>query len=310
MASRTEKQNSSWRSSLDHLSWNKIKDYSTSFLFFLPAFLVLVLFRYWPLITNFRASFWEYSLLGGYGDFIALRNYTRMLDDPIFIQSLTVTLKYVLLRMPIQTVLALLLAVFLQDNTFANRIVRSAIFIPIVVSTIVVSTLWGLMYHSQIGLFNSLLSIINVPRQMILTDPNRALPAVIIAMIWKDLGFSIILLMAGLKGIPVVYREAAIIDGANRAQMFFKITLPLLKRVLMYVVVSQTIFAFSIFVPIYSMTRGGPQNATKVIVYYIYQMAFKFADMGYATALSVVVVVILLAIALFQMRLLRSDVEF
>ena len=285
------------------------KEYWIAFLFILPAFINFILFRYWPLITTLHASLWDYSLLGGFGDFVGLKHYQRMLNDPIFWKSMQVTIAYVLMRIPLQTALALLLAIFLSEQSMVNKVVRSAVFTPIVISTIVASTLWALMYHSQIGLFNSVLASLGFEKQPFLTSTALALPSVTAMLIWKEIGFSIIVLMAGLKGIPNEYKEAAVVDGANRIQIFFHITIPLMKRVLMYVLVSQTIFAFQVFVPIYSMTQGGPQNATKVIVYYIYQMGFKFADMGYANALSFVLVMFLLVISLIQMRLLRSDVE-
>ena len=136
-----------------------------------------------------------------------------------------------------------------------------------------------------------------------MSDADRALPAMTAMMIWKDLGFSMIIIMAGLKGIPVVYREAAIVDGAKPWQIMRYITLPLLQRVLMFVVVTQTIFSFQNFVPVYVMTKGGPMDSTKVIVYYIYQYGFLFQDMGYASAMSVVTLLVLLVVSMIQMRL-------
>jgi ABC-type sugar transport system permease subunit len=126
-------------------------------------------------------------------------------------------------------------------------------------------------------------------------------------MIWHDIGFSFIIFVAGLKGIPEVYYEAATVDGANRWQAFWHVTIPLLKPVLMFVIVTQTIFSFQVFVPVYQLTQGGPLDATKVIVYYIYQQGFRFQDMGYASALSIVTLVILLIISWLQMRLLRIE---
>jgi fructooligosaccharide transport system permease protein len=198
----------------------------------------------------------------------------------------------------------------LQKEKWVSNFVRSAIFTPFVVSIVVISIVWAMMYHSQLGLINSLLSIIGIPRQAFLSDATRALPAVAIMMIWKEIGFSMILLMAGLKNIPTDYREAAIVDGATSWQIFWNITLPLLKRVLMFVVVTQTVFSFQVFVPVLTMTRGGPQDWTKVIVYYIYQYGFLFQDMGYASAMSVVTLALLLIVSGIQMRLLRSDVQY
>lgn len=288
----------------------KNRNYLIAFLFVLPALINFFTFRYLPIFAAGRASLWQYSLLGGFGDFIGVEHYLNMIDDAVFWKSMWVTAYFVILKVPLQVVLSLVLAVFLAKEKWVTGLVRGAIFIPVVTSVVVVSILWSMMYHSQLGLINSLLSLIGIPRQAFLSDPNRALPAVTAMMIWKEVGFSLIILMAGLKGIPYIYHEAAIVDGAKPWQIFWLITVPLLKRVIMFVMVTQTIFSFQVFVPVYAMTRGGPLDATKVIVYYIYQYGFLFQDMGYASALSIVTLVILLIVSVIQMRLFRSDVEY
>ncbi len=297
--------------SLRQRIWRRrTKNYLIAFLFILPALINFAVFRYLPILAALRASLWQYSLLGGYGDFAGLQHYLNMLEDPIFWKSLRVTATFVLLKVPIQVVLSLALAMFLQQEKWTVGLVRSAVFTPVVTSILVVSVLWSMMYHSQLGLINSILSSFGIPRQAFLSDPDRALPAITAMMIWKEVGFSMIILMAGLKGIPDMYREAAIVDGAKGYQIFWHITLPLLRRVLMFVIVTQTIFSFQVFVPVYTMTRGGPLDSTKVIVYYIYQYGFLFQDMGYASALSIATLVILLLISVGQMRLFRSEVEY
>jgi len=294
--------------------WQRIwtrrnRNYFIAFLFVAPALLNFTIFRYLPILSAIRASLWQYSLLGGYGKFIALDHYRNMLHDILFWKSLRTTAIYVVLKVPIQIILSLFLALLFQKERWVMGIVRSAIFTPVVTSIIVVSTLWAMMYHSQLGLINSILSVFGIPRQSFLSDPGRALPAITLMMIWKDIGFSMIILMAGLKGIPDVFYEAAIVDGASAWQAFWRVTLPLLRRVLMFVVVTATVFSFQVFVPVYAMTRGGPIDSTKVIVFYIYQYGFLFQDMGYASALSVVTLIILLVVSVVQMRVLRSEVE-
>jgi len=133
------------------------------------------------------------------------------------------------------------------------------------------------------------------------------MPAIAVMMIWKDIGFSFIVFVAGLKGIPEVYYEAATVDGANPWQILRSITIPLLRPIMMFVIVTQTIFSFQVFVPVYQMSQGGPLDSTKVIVYYIYQQGFRFQDMGYASAISVVTLVLLLIVSWLQMRLSRTD---
>ena len=284
--------------------------YLIAFLFVLPALINFTVFRYLPILAALRASLYQYSLLGGFGDFVGLDQYQAILGDSFFLNSLWVTLKFTLYKVPLQVLFSLILALFLARENLGTAFVRSAVFTPVVTSVIVVSVLWSMMYHSQLGLINSLLSIVGVPPQAFLSNPKRALPALTAMMIWKDVGFSMIILMAGLKGIPAVYREAAVVDGAKPWQVLWHITLPLLRRVMMFVMVTQTIFSFQVFVPVYAMTRGGPLERTKAVVYYIYQYGFLFQDMGTASAMSIVTLIILLVVSVGQMRLFRSDVAY
>jgi multiple sugar transport system permease protein len=278
-----------------------------AFLFILPAIINFTVFRYIPIAASIRASFYEYSLLRGLRDFVGFDHYIRMMSDDTFWKSLQVTSLFVIYKVPIQIVLSLALAVLLQRETFGTGIVRSAILTPMVTSVIVASILWAMMYHSQQGLIQSFLGIFGIPRQSFLSDADRALPAVTVMMIWKDLGFSFIILLAGLKAIPATYYEAALVDGANAWEAFRRITIPLLMPVLMFVAVTQAVFSFQVFVPVYQMTQGGPLDSTKVLVYYIYQQGFRFQDMGYASALSVVALIIMIVISYLLMRWLRPQ---
>jgi multiple sugar transport system permease protein len=278
-----------------------------AFLFVVPALINFTVFRYVPILASVRASLYQYSLLGGYGDFVGLDHYARMFSDDKFWDSLRVTFLFVIYKVPIQIVLSLTLAVFLQRETFGAGVVRSAILTPMVTSVIVVSIIWAMMYHSQQGLIQSMLNAVGIPRQAFLSDPSRALPAITVMMIWKDLGFSLIILLAGLKAIPQTYYEAALVDGANAWEAFRRVTIPLLMPVLMFVIVTQAVFSFQVFVPVYQMTRGGPLDSTKVLVYYIYQQGFRFQDMGYASALSIVAIAILVVVSYLLMRWLKPQ---
>lgn len=288
------------------LPWRR-RNLIIAFLFVLPALLNFLIFRYLPIFAAARSSLYNYSLLGGYRGFIGFDHYVRMMGDPVFWQAMKVTTLYVIYKVPITIALALALAMLLQRESFGTGLVRSAIMVPLVTSIIVVSIVWAMMYHSEQGLFQSILNSVGLPKQSFLSDEGRALPALTLMMIWKDVGFSMIILMAGLKGIPGVYYEAAIVDGANAWQAFRHVTIPLLRPILMFVIVSQTIFSFQLFVPVFQMTKGGPLDSTKVIVYYIYQQGFLFQDMGYASAIAMVTLVVLLIVSVFQMRLLRPE---
>ncbi|HRJ43033.1 MAG: sugar ABC transporter permease [Caldilineaceae bacterium] len=279
-------------------------------LFVLPAIVNFLIFRYIPILWAARASTWQYSLLGGYREWIGWDHYLRALEDPILLKSLQVTFTYVLVKLPLEVALALALALFTNQALRGMGSLRTIVFTPVVMSMVVVSVVWALILNADSGLLNALLRMFGLPKQIFLSNPNLSLPSIITTTIWKDVGFSTILIVAGLKGIPGIFYEAAVIDGANRWHLFRHITLPLLRRTLFFVVVTQTIFSFQVFIPVYSMTQGGPMDSTKVLVYYIYQLGFRFQDMGYAAAVSMILLAILLLISVTQIRFLRSDVEY
>lgn len=279
-------------------------------LFVLPAVINFLIFRYVPILWAARASTWQYSLLGGYRDWIGADHYLRALEDPTLLKSLQVTFLYVIIKLPLEVALALALALFTNQAMRGMGTLRTIIFTPVVMSMVVVSVVWALIFNADSGLLNALLRTFGLPKQIFLSNPDLSLPSVIVTTIWKDVGFSTILIVAGLKGIPGIFYEAAVIDGANRWHLFRHVTLPLLRRTLFFVIVTQTIFSFQVFIPVYSMTQGGPLDSTKVLVYYIYQLGFRFQDMGYAAAVSMILLVILLLISVTQIRFLRSDVEY
>jgi multiple sugar transport system permease protein len=186
-------------------------------------------------------------------------------------------------------------------------LMRSLIFIPVVFSFVVVSVIWGLVLNTNNGLLNALLSTLGLPRGTFLTSAQYALPSIIAITIWKEVGYTVIILVAGIKGIPREFYEAAVVDGANRWQQFLHLTIPLLRGPLLFVIVTTTLFSFEVFIPVYQLTDGGPSRSTLVTIFYIYQQAFKFGKFGYAAALSIIMLVIVLAISIIQFRIFRRD---
>jgi ABC-type sugar transport system permease subunit len=166
------------------------------------------------------------------------------------------------------------------------------------------------MYQPQYGIVNSVLNAVGLPAQNFLVDPHEALVSVVAAVVWKSVGLPMIIFLAGLQGIPGEFYEAAAMDGASRVQQLRTITIPLLRRTFMYVVVVMTVFSFLDFAPIYVMTQGGPQHATYTLIFYIYEAAFVNQSVGYANALTVVLLLILGGFTLLQIRALRSDFEY
>ena len=277
-------------------------------LFVLPALLIFAVFRYYPMVWAFRASMWDYSLLRGFIQYVGVDNYVRAFtDDPIFWQSMRTTLWYALAKVPLTVSLALGLALFANQPKPGMGVIRALIFVPVVTSFIVVSIVWGMVLNKDVGLLNSILQSIGLPRFEYLTSQTNALPTIIAISIWKDVGYSVIILVAGLRGIASDFYDAAIVDGATLWERFIYITIPMLRRHIMFVSVIGTLGAFQVFIPVFQLTQGGPVRATNVIVYYIYREAFQFSRMGYASALSVILLVVLLFISIIQIRLIRGE---
>lgn len=267
----------------------------------------LMLFRVGPIGQALYNSLQEYNLISGQREFIGLENYARAFADKEFGQSLWTTFLYVFLKLTIQVPLALGLAILMQKAWRGVAIVRTSIYLPVVTSYVAVSTLWTLMYNPSIGMLNGLLSTFGLGPVEFLTNPSLALLSVTAMTIWKDVGFTSIIFLAGLQGIAVSYYEAADVDGANKWQQFWHITLPLLKGVMFFVLVTTTTAAFQVYTPIYVMTQGGPMGRTKVVTYYIYQRAFEFFEMGYGSALAMLLLLIILALSLVYGRAMRTD---
>jgi multiple sugar transport system permease protein len=286
------------------------RQYFFAFLFVLPALLNFAIFRYIPIIQSFVISFYDYSLLGGFKEFLGLGQYIQTFQDDLFWQSLKVAVLFSIVKVPIQVILSILLAVFVSREIRGMNLMRTIIFIPVVTSLVVVALLWAMMYNYDLGLIQSLLGIVGLPHVAFLSSATLALPSIIVMMIWKDIGFSTIIFVAGLKGIPDTFYEASSIDGAGPVRQFLNITLPLLKPVTLFVVVTNTIGAMQVFVPIFVMTKGGPEYSTSSIVYYIYQNGFQFNAMGYASSMSFIVLALLVGVSYMNFKLLRSDTEY
>ncbi len=283
------------------------KESILALLFALPALINFAVFRYYPMIWSARASLWQYSLLRGFEKYLGLGNYSRLLTDRFFWQSMLVTLKFFLMYVPAVVILALALAVFSNQQKRGMGTIRAVIYIPVVTSFVVVSIIWGMLLNKDVGLINGIMQSLGMNRVSFLMSRTNALPTIAVISIWKNVGYSVIILVAGLKGIDNTLYEAAIVDGANAWKRFIHITIPMISRQLMFVVVWATMGAFQVFIPVSTLTQGGPSKATNVIVYHIYERGFKFGEMGYASAMSVVLLFFLLIISLIQMSAFKRD---
>ncbi len=271
------------------------------------AFFTLV--RFWPALDAFALSLSRWNLVGP-RKYVGLANYERMAADPVFWQVLGNTFEYLLLGLPASLLLAFLVAFHLDRIQTGQGLLRALYFLPHLTTATAMAWVWRWFYQPPpVGLLNAWLTALGFAQQPFLRSTTQALPAVLVPAIWAALGFQVVIFMAGLKAIPRSYYEAAEIDGAGSWQILREITLPLLLPSLVFLFITTSIGLLRIFDLVYNITaggEGGPLNATKPLVLSIYQSAFGRMDMGYASAQTVVLFVILLALSLLQMRLLRS----
>jgi multiple sugar transport system permease protein len=280
------------------------------YLFIAPAFIIVLVFQTLPAIVGLGLSFTKYSGLQP-PEFIGLRNYLRMIDDPLFWNGVWVTLYYVIGTVIPSTFLSLALAVALNTRwLWFKGFVRSVYFLPSVVSLVTIALVWQWMLNPSIGPLNHVLNSLGLPRQQFLGDPRQAMPIMIIIGIWRSLGFNMVIYLAGLQGIDRSYYEAALVDGANRWQAFRHITWPLLWPATFFIISIGVIAGFQLFDQVVVMTDGGPINATRVLVFYLYDIAFTDLIFGYGSALAVALFILMLGFAYFQFRYFHGDVEY
>lgn len=273
--------------------------------FVLPALALIVAFRFWPMLQVVWLSFHSYDLLSP-PRFVALDNYTRLLHDPLFHQSLLATAYYVAGTCLPLWVLSLALALLLDSVPFGKGFFRAAVFLPAIIPAVVLPILWRFLYHPY-GLMNSLLNSAGLPSVNWLSDAKAVLPAFILTSEWRFVPLFMVIYLAGLQSIPDEYHEAATVDGASAVQRFFTITLPLLRPTIVVVVVTSVILTSKSLVLALLMTNGGPGGASRLLSLFVYQNAFIFLKFGFASAASVVLLAGLAVFTLWQLRWLRAQ---
>jgi multiple sugar transport system permease protein len=277
---------------------------TAAYLFLLPAMLGFLTFYLLPLIRGIYLSVTDWDLLS-VPNFVGLENFQRLFSDKLFWNSLVVTAEYVILNIGFQTVLAILIAV-LMDRLTRSMAIRGTLLLPYLIPNVVVGLIWFWMLDLQLGITNQFLEAIGLNRIPFLGSTFWAIPSIAAINIWRHMGYTALLVFAGLQAIPKTAYEAAAIDGASEWQMFRRITLPLLRPVLAVVLVITMIGSFQIFDTVAVTTKGGPVNATRVIYYYIFQKAFDQFEFGYASAIALVLMVILIGVTFVQLKLLRA----
>jgi len=274
-------------------------------MFIAPALVGFGVFYLWPTLRGIYLSFTEFSLFGS-PEFIGLDNYKAIADDDLFWNSMKVTLEYVVLNIGFQTTIALGLAVLMHRLT-KSGLIRGSILLPYLIANVIVALLWFWMLDYQIGIVNSFLEWVGIGRIPFFGGEDWAIPTIAFVNVWRHMGYTALLIFAGLQTIPATVYEAAAVDGANEWKTFWKITLPLLRPVLVLVLIITVTGSFQVFDTVAVTTGGGPINASRVIQVYIVERAFERSDFGYAAALSAVLFVILAIVAWAQNRFLGGN---
>lgn len=272
-----------------------------------PFLILLATFQYNPLVRLVSDSFKSFTLFNpGQFEFVGFENYAKMVTSSNAINSLLVTLLFALGVVVLVIPSSFLMAVYLNGKLPARGIVRTIIFLPVVTSLVVIATMWTLLLDPSNGLINSVFTSAGLPRMDFLTSKDQALLSIIIMTVWQQLGFATVLFLGGLQSIPEELYEAARVDGASRIRQHISVTIPLVNRTTLFVIVVMSVFSLQAFAQAFVMTGGGPEESTNFLVYNIYSQAFTFQNPGYASALTIGLVVIAMTISLVQMRLLRS----
>ncbi len=285
-----------WR----HTAWVSV--------FVLPGFSVLLLFVIVPILASLVLTVYEWDLLTD-PRFVGLDNFRRLMNDDNFWAALRHTITYMVGYIPLVMICALGVALALNARLPALGALRTAFFLPVVSSWVAVALLWTWMFNPRFGLINYALGLVGIDGPAWLYDPNWAMPAIILTSVWKDLGFVMVVFLAGLQTIPRDYYEAASLDGANGWERLKSITLPLLAPTTFFVTIISIIGSFQVFTQVWIMTEGGPSGSTSVLVERIVKHAFSYGEMGYAATISWVLCVIIFVVTLIQHRLQRWSAD-
>jgi sn-glycerol 3-phosphate transport system permease protein len=279
-------------------------------LLLLPALALLGLFTHYPAL----ATLWHSFLSTGKGNrppvFVGLENYRQLGEDPIFWQALANNVWYALGTIPASIALALLMAVWVNDRIPGRGILRLAYFTPTILPMIAVANIWLFFYTPEYGLLEQVLGAFGIPSHNWLGSQSTALAALMVVTIWKESGFFMIFYLAALQSMSPHLADAAAIEGASRWYYFRRVTFPLLMPTTLFVLVNAIINAFRLVDHVVVMTRGGPDNATELLLYYVYEIGFRFWDSAYAATLTVVLLAILALVAVAQFAFLERRVHY
>ncbi len=279
-------------------------------LLLLPAAVFLTAFTYYPMVSTFVVSFFSDGTATRPSVFVGLENYQFLLEDEIFWKVLVNNLWYAVGTIPTSIAIALLMAIWVNNRLPARGPVRMAYFTPTVLPMIAVANIWLFFYTPELGLFDQIGSVFGFPSQNWLGDPELVLGSIIVMTVWKEAGFFMIFYLAALQSLSPELEEAAHLEGASRWYIFRRITFPLLMPTTLFVTINAVINSVKMVDHLFILTKGGPDNASSLLLYYIFEVAFSFLDEAYASALTVVLLVVLAIVAVGQFTLMDKRIHY
>ncbi|MES2531171.1 MAG: sugar ABC transporter permease [Pseudomonadota bacterium] len=283
---------------------------SQAWLLLLPALLILLAFTHWPTVATLIHSFQSTPKGGRPPLWVGLENYQVMLDDPVFWRAAINNLWFAAATIPLSIGLALAMALWVNERIAGRTFLRMAYFTPTVLPMIAVANIWLFFYTPQYGLLEQVSGLFGLPSHNWLGDPRTALACVTLVAVWKEAGFFMIFYLAALQSLNPSLREAAAIEGASRWFFFRRVQWPLLMPTTLFVLINCVINAFRMVDHLFVLTRGGPDNASTLLLYHLYEVGFKFWDTGYASAITVVLIAALVGVTLLQFFVLDRKVHY
>lgn len=259
-----------------------------------------------PMIYAFVGSFADWNPIKDTFQFIQFNNYIHLFNNPLFWKSLKNTIYFVAVVVTGRVVLGFLIALGLNSIRKYKSMMRSLYFLPVIMPIVAVALVWKWLYDPNIGFFQMVLSAFGITNVKFLFDPDLALPSIMLMTIWKDVGYAVIIFLAGLMDVPQSIIEASEIDGANKRQQLWNIIIPTLKPTLIFVIITSIISYFQTFTQIFIMTKGGPGTSTHVLLYMIYREAFQYYRFGYASAITVCLFIVIMIVTFIQFKIMKG----
>ncbi|MBZ4667856.1 MAG: binding-protein-dependent transport system inner rane component [Defluviitaleaceae bacterium] len=286
----------------------KLGETLIAYAFLAPALIFILTFVLGPILASFSYAFTDYYLLRPNDiQFIGLENFKYLIEDKLMWKAFFNTFQFIIMVIPLQVGTALILALLVNRKIKFNLFFKVSFFAPVVMSLVVISILWMTLLNPESGLINAALTTLGLSKQPFLTSTTQVMPTIVAVSAWQGAGYQTMIFLAGLKNIPAEYYEAASLDGANGWQKFLYITLPSLKNVTVFIMITTLIAAFKLIVQPMVMTSGGPKNSSLTIVYYIYQTGVRYRNVGYASAITLVFAIIVAILILLQRRLIKEE---